>query len=53
MQMGRICVCQTYADVLHMDMFSLYGFLSFSAQIRKNPKPEMQDMKPSISEWYS
>lgn len=29
MQMVRICVCHEYADVRHMDMFSLCNFLSF------------------------
>lgn len=41
MQMAKVCVCLTYADVLHMDMFSLYGFLSFPAQIRKALEPEI------------
>lgn len=34
MQMVRVCVCHEYADVRHMDMFSLCNFLSFPAQIR-------------------
>lgn len=39
--MVRICVCIAYADAGHMDMFSLYGLLTFSAKIRKIPKPEI------------
>ena len=34
MQMVRICVYHEYADVRHMDMFSLCYFLSFPVQIR-------------------
>lgn len=40
MQMVRICVCHTYADVRHMDMHDLYAFFSFSAEIRKKVEPE-------------
>lgn len=40
MQMRSICVCRAYADAMHMDMFYLCLLLSFSAQIRKIPKPE-------------
>lgn len=40
MQMLRICVCYTYADVRHMDMFGVCLHLSFSAEIRKKAEPE-------------
>lgn len=35
MQMVRICVCQTYADAVHMDMLYISILLSFPGQIRK------------------
>jgi len=41
MQMVRICVCQAYADVGHMDMLNLYIVLSFSAEIRKKLVPDL------------
>lgn len=41
MQMASICACFTYADAWHMDMLSLYWFLSFSGQIRKIPKSDL------------
>lgn len=41
MQMVRICVCHTYADVRHMDMHDLYAFFSFSAEIRKKVVPDL------------
>ena len=41
MQMVRICVCQAYADVGHMDMLNLYIVLSFSAEIRKKLDPDL------------
>ncbi len=46
MQMVRICVYHEYADVRHMDMFSLCYFLSFPVQIRFLVKSE-----PTISEY--
>ncbi|RJK99864.1 hypothetical protein D5066_18645 [Enterobacter chuandaensis] len=42
MQMVSICVCITYADVRHMDMHDLYAFFSFSAEIRKKVKSDLQ-----------
>lgn len=45
MQMVRICVCHTYADVRHMDMHDLYAFFSFSAEIRKKVEPEVLNKK--------
>ena len=42
MQMVRICVCQAYADVGHMDMLNLYIVLSFSAEIRKKLVPDLR-----------
>lgn len=41
MQMVRICVCNTYADVRHMDMLHISFLLSFPGQIRKKVKPEV------------
>lgn len=41
MQMVRICVCHKYADVRHMDMFSLCNFLSFPAKIRFLVVPDL------------
>ncbi|OCO20877.1 hypothetical protein AN692_0226685 [Klebsiella pneumoniae subsp. pneumoniae] len=43
MQMVRICVCQAYADVGHMDMLNLYIVLSFSAEIRKKLVPDLPE----------
>lgn len=43
MQMVRICVCHTYADVRHMDMHDLYAFFSFSAEIRKKVVPDLPE----------
>ncbi|MNP67194.1 hypothetical protein D3C76_1629950 [compost metagenome] len=41
MQMAGICVCLTYADAWHVDMFSLCYFFSFSGQIRKKAKSDL------------
>nr|UOL51991.1 hypothetical protein [Enterobacter hormaechei subsp. steigerwaltii] len=41
MQMVSICVCHTYADARHMDMFNLCCILSFPGQIRKKVVPDL------------
>lgn len=43
MQMVRICACHAYADVRHMDMFSICIFFSFPAQIRKKAVPDLPE----------
>ncbi len=49
MQMLRICVCYTYADVRHMDMCGVCLNLSFSAEIRKKVELDPK-IKPEILE---
>ena len=41
--MVSICVCHTYADVRHMDMFNLCYILSFPGQIRKKIVPDLPE----------
>lgn len=46
MQMAGICVCLAYADARHMDMSHLSVILSFSAEIRKIPVPDLLIVTP-------
>ncbi|MNP54927.1 hypothetical protein D3C76_1495260 [compost metagenome] len=42
MQIRDICIGSGCADALHMDMQHLSSFLSFSGQIRKKVKSDLQ-----------
>lgn len=51
-QMLSICIDTAYADARHIDMFSLYMFLSFSAGIRKKAVPDQYEIIKNMTETH-
>lgn len=43
-QMLYVCIWLTYADAGHMYMLDISCFLSFSAEIRKKVKPDLNEI---------
>lgn len=43
MPLEWVCIGDTYADALHMDMLNISFLLSFSPKIRKKVIPEVAD----------